>query len=691
MRCTPCIALSFLLAVGPALAAQDDLLSLPLEALTRLEVRVASGTPRTLRSAPSVASVITAQEMEVRGVQTMDEALEAVPGLHVSHGGLAYRPRYFFRGIFSNGNPHTLVMVDGLPMNSAFLGSPLPGWPGVPVQAIERIEIVRGPGSAVFGADAFGGVINVITKGAADIPANRATLGYGSFDTGHAALLQRATLGSAQAAISLDFRRTSGDDSIIAADWASGFDQLFGTSTSFAPGSVNRGHRALEARADLATGPWRLRASWLHRWDLENGAGLSDALDPQGRFHADFGMLDLGWQRQPEGLPHWQLEARTGGQLGRIGTSRPLYVLPPGFACYPGSPSCLPQGLQQEIAVAEAQARSSFAAVYTGWHAHRLRFGAGFAWDDIYETTERRNADTSTAVPTALPGMTEFTDTPGVFQPEAQRTSSFVMVQDEWRLAPDWELTAGLRHDHYSDFGSTTNPRVALFWQTLPALTTRLMYGEAFRAPSFSELYVQGPVFGNPALKPEVLHSAEIAFSWRPQPTLVWDLNLFRNHIHDFIQFDPDPAFGGLVRARNAGDFEGAGFETELRWQLPVPVQLLANFSTARMEDTATGLARGQVPRQTVVLRAVWDVASRWQLTGQLMHFGDYERQDGDPRPDMQGYRVFDATLRHRLSKRLDLNLVGTNLFDADAREASNGPAPPQTNARIPGDLPQAG
>lgn len=672
-----------------------SLLTLPLEELSRLEVSVATGTRRTVRDAPAVTSVITAQELERIGAQHMDDALKAVPGLHVSHGAVTYESRYYFRGIFANNNPHTLVLVNGLPMTSLFLGDRLVGWQGVPVAAIDRIEIIRGPGSAVHGADAFGGVINIITKSARNGKGDEASLAYGSFDTRHASLVQRRQGERVSALWALDYRQSDGDDSRVTADWATGFDQLFGTSSSLAPGPLNRSVRVLDARTELAAGDWRLRAAWQQVWDLGMAQGLFDALDPAGRIANQFGDLDLGWSNSR--LPDWQLEGRLHAAYKKLETTRPLFLLPPGSFCFPGSANCLPEGMRNDLSTQEAQADVSFTALYAAHERHRLRLGAGIFWGDLYRTTDRKNFDASApGLPVPLAGMVDFSDTPAVFQPEAQRTTAYAFVQDEWRLARDWELTAGLRHDRYSDFGDTTTPRLALVWNTTPTLTAKLMYGEAFRAPSFAELYVTNiGVLGNPDLAPEKLRNMELAFGWRPSPDFSWDLNVFRYSIRDFIQAAPDPALGGAIRNQNVGRLEGKGLETELRYQLPIPVQLQANFSTARMRNEETGEIRGQLPRQTALLRATWDMAERWQLSAQLMHFGSYDREvdtvPPDPRPDMDGYDTFDLSLRTRVSAALELSATATNLFDADVREASNGPAPPQTNARIPGDLPQPG
>ena len=129
---------------------------------------------RKCRSAGApVATVITAQDIEAIGASDLDEVLETVPGLHVARGTQTNTPIYSIRGIFSDTNPQVLMLVNGIPVTSAFTGNRGNGWGGLPLDNIERIEVIRGPGSALYGADAFSGVINLITKTATDIDGTR--------------------------------------------------------------------------------------------------------------------------------------------------------------------------------------------------------------------------------------------------------------------------------------------------------------------------------------------------------------------------------------------------------------------------------------------------------------------------------------------------------------------------------------
>jgi len=158
---------------------------------------------------------------------------------------------------------------------------------------------------------------------------------------------------------------------------------------------------------------------------------------------------------------------------------------------------------------------------------------------DLYRTTDRNNYIFGGPVLVPRGGFADVSDTGEVFQPENQRTSHFVFMQDEWAFAENWELTWGLRYDHYSDVGDTTNPRLALVWQAHPELTAKLLYGEAFRAPAFFELYAtNNPVaLGNPDLEPEKLRSTELALAWTPDRDWSIDLTAYLLHIRDYIDF----------------------------------------------------------------------------------------------------------------------------------------------------------
>ncbi|MDP3418316.1 TonB-dependent siderophore receptor, partial [Falsiroseomonas sp.] len=144
-------------------------------------ITIASGVRQPIARAPSVATVVTAEDIADIGAADLDEVLETVPGLHVARAGAAYNPIYTIRGIHTQYNPQVLMLVNGIPVTSVYTGNRSQIWGGMPVENIARIEVIRGPGSALYGADAFSGVINLITKTAADINGTQIGVRAGSF------------------------------------------------------------------------------------------------------------------------------------------------------------------------------------------------------------------------------------------------------------------------------------------------------------------------------------------------------------------------------------------------------------------------------------------------------------------------------------------------------------------------------
>lgn len=173
------------LAISNGVAAADQSLwDIPLEELGQIRVvSIASGTETPLDKAAAVTSVINADDIAAIGATDLDEMLETVPGLHVNHSDQGFSPKYVFRGITSSNNAQALVLINGIPATTMVYGNRGNAWGGMPVKAIERIEVIRGPGSALYGADAYSGVINIITKGPDSIGGQTVGGRLGSFDT----------------------------------------------------------------------------------------------------------------------------------------------------------------------------------------------------------------------------------------------------------------------------------------------------------------------------------------------------------------------------------------------------------------------------------------------------------------------------------------------------------------------------
>lgn len=675
-------------------ATMDELFAMPVEELAKAKASIATGTPKKLIESPAATTVITAADLKIMGARTLDEALETVPGLHVSRGSFLYAPRYFIRGIVSTYNPQTLLLVNGIPQTGLFVGDRgerISNRYSLPVEAIQRIEVIRGPGSALYGADAFAGVINVITKGPDDLHGAALTTAVGSFKTGSAALQDAGNIGPVRALFGLTYYQTAGDHgAIITSDAQTNIDSLnMAPPASLAPGPVQTSTSDYDARMVLSWDKLRLRTSWMRAWNVGTGQGINEALDPVGRFNVERGNADLTWH-DPELGRYWDVEAQISYLYSTYDNPSGIMLYPPGafFGTFP-------QGVISHPGLEEYSTRMGVTALYSGWDRHAVRLGTGISRDDIFDVDDNRNWMLSSGPVPVVPrpgGFQDISDTPEIFEPEAKRRSQYVFAQDEWALARHWEMTAGLRYDHFSDVGDTTNPRIALVWTTTPQLTSKLLYGEAFRPPAFFELYAtSNPVaLGNSHLKPEKIKNSELAFNWRPTPAWAVDVNLYSFRITDYIDFVNDP--GALTyTARNASRINGHGIETEVRHQFSSELQVLGNYSHQDTKDESTGSPLGLAPTEQAYLRAVWGFAPRWQLTPQIEWVGERKRAAGDVRPALQGYTAFGFALRKTWPHDIELALITRNLFDADVREPSRGPNSGQTVPTIANDLPQQG
>ena len=654
-------------------------------------ISIATGTQQPVAKAPAVASVITARQIKEMGATDLDQVLETVPGLHVSHDPFGYGSVYLFRGIYAQYNPQVLLLINGIPQTALFHGDRNLIWAGMPVQDISRVEVIRGPGSAVYGADAFAGVINVITKTADEMPKLETGVRYGSFNTRDAWLLSGHQMGEGQLGLSLEYHITNGQRSKIDADAQTGLDQQYGTHASLAPGPVNLSRNNLDARLDYTLDHWQFRAGLQRRSHVGSGAGVAQALDPSNRYLSERWNADLTYHNV-DLSPVWDITA----QVSFLNTSQEvqsdLVIYPPGTN--PLGTGVYPDGFIGNPEVFERHSRADFSAFYTGFDRHQVRLGAGYYYGDVYNVRETKNygIDPSTGLPLAPgSGLVNVSDTPYVFLPEGYRSDSYAFVQDIWNFLADWELTSGVRYDYYSDFGDTTNPRLALVWSTTRNLTTKLLYGRAFRSPSFAQTRaINNPVVqGNPDLRPETIESYEFAFNYKPLDTLRLDLNLFHYDWEDIIQFvHLDPNSQASV-AQNFGAQIGNGAEFEVNWDLRSDLKLNASYAYQKSKDEIFQAAPPQSPTRQLFTSVQWLFANNWNLYGQVNRVMGRKRQADDPRPPTKDYTLVDLTLRHQdAHSGLGYAVAVRNLFNADAREPSPWAGPTGT---ITHDLPLAG
>lgn len=665
-------------------------------------VSIATGIKQPIARAPSVASVITYDQMKAMGATNLDQVLETVPGLHVSPSPFVFSPVYSIRGIYTDTNAQVLMLVNGVPINQLYLGNRGPQ-NVLPVENISRVEVIRGPGSAIYGADAFAGVINVITKDAGEINGTQMGVRAGSFDSQRAWLLQGSKWDGMNVAFSMEWYHTNGDNSrVIQQDAQTAFDDAFGTHASLAPGPADTRQERLDLHLDLSKGNWGLHVWNWRQFGMGLGPGVALALDNQGSTNTDNYLLNLAYKNNQLNR-NWDLASQLSYM--NINIKSKQYLYPPGTVLPIGSDGnvnpiapagivSFPDGLIGLPEYTEHHVRFNITSFYNGFNRHRIRLGAGVAFANLIPKEFKNfgpgviNGSESSVNGT----LTDVTGTPYVYIKKKDRVDDYALLQDQWDFARDWNLTAGVRYDHYTNFGNTINPRAALVWQTRYNLTTKFLYGRAFRAPSFSELYtINNPIrLGNPNLKPETINTYEIAFDYNPTFSIHTTINIFHYDIGDLVQSVPDPNNNGATFTfQNSGAQTGNGGEWQINWTARKNLKLTANYAFQRSINKNTHSDAGNAPEHQVYGRLDWRFFPRWSLVPQVNWVMDRKRVAGDPRPPLKDYAIVDVALRRiEIANHWEAALLVHNLLNAAAREPSPYSA---AGAPIPNDFPLPG
>ncbi|HHI92887.1 MAG TPA: TonB-dependent receptor [Gammaproteobacteria bacterium] len=667
-------------------------------------VSIATGGQKELSRAPAVATVITAENIAQMGALNLDQVLESVPGLHVTLSSVRLTPVYSIRGIQSDIGPHVLMLMNGVPITQMWQGDR--GFlSALPIADIARVEIIRGPGSAVYGADAFAGVINVITKSAAEMDGTSISATTGSFGTRQTSILHGKTYDDLDIAFSMQYSGTDGDDGrIIDADAQTFWDNQpeIGTNVSLAPGPLDTRAKRLDTRIEFSWDNWQLRAWNWRQKDLGVGPGLAQALDPGGYAEANNWLIDASY-RDDDIAPDFSFESKVSFMDITNVTEQVLFPqgarLPIGAdgnlnPTAPAGTITFTDGMIGNPEIYEQHYRADAAVFWTGLENHRWRFAAGAFYTEL-QGKETKNygpgvIDAADLLSGTVDGtLTDVSGSEYNYAPGQNRTVYYLSAQDEWYLAADWDLTAGVRYDRYSDFGDTFNPRAALIWHPSYSLSTKLLYGQAFRAPSFQELYAQNnPIkLGNENLKPENIQTLELAMDYQHTFEQRYAASIFAYEIDDQIVY-VTPAGGGVPQAQNVGRQEGSGFELEMQWSATYTLDILANYAYQKSRDKTNKSNAPDSPQQQVYIKINWRFLPDWNLNVQATRVMQRARAYDDGRAEIDDYTIANLAIRRTdIADHWDLALRVSNVFDTKVYE----PSPSEVRRFVPGDYPMPG
>lgn len=684
------VLLNCIVSYGYAQQSMDDFMELSPAELADISVSIASGTAKALSQSAAVTSVITAEQIAAMGATELHEVLETIPGIHATIQPVTNDYSYSMRGIRNDTNSEVLLLMNGTRFSTPQQGTHMAGMI-IPVENIERVEVIRGPGSALYGADAFAGVINIVTQKATDL--NGVTVGArgGNADT-------KSTWGQYggqwqgwDIAASLQYSHNGIDpDRIIEAD------ALSGTPYSLTPAPMQTQNERWNGHLNLQRKHWELSFWAFNETDAGFRAGSNGVLDDRGSLNGSNYLADVRYSSE-DLWTDWEFQAHASFLHTDVLAN--IYNVPPGSVLpidasgnvslsAPLGLVAFPDGMRYVSGRKNTVPSFELTNIYKGFSDHVLKLITGFRYEEL-NTQERRNFGAgvldATQIATRVAGEVQaVTGTPFAFLDDQHRDIWSVAGQDEWQIAQDWHLTTGLRFDYYSDFGGTLNPRAALVWNINPELTSKILYGQAYRAPSFLEQYQKNsPQFtGNPSLQPETIETTELAFDYRPYKELRNTLNLYYYQIDDLIGGEFVTRGAPLTEVNTEGQ-EGYGSEFEWDWQFLQDWNLRGNYAWQYAREKAGGRRVANVPEHHVYSALAWSFMPKWQIQTQINWIGHRLSAVDDTRV-LDDYETIDLTVNAKnLLGYLDLTASARNLFDSNGKEAAVSSYP--NNLPIPG------
>ena len=701
-------------------AGQPVLLDLRLPVLQFEEsvVVTATQTERAVTEVAASVTILDAESIEASSARNLQDLLRRTPAIDLAEtSGMAARANssLVMRGV--PGTKRALLLVDGLPANDLGLGT-LAALSLVPLASVERAEVVRGPFSSLYGANAFAGAINAITRPgegppAADFFASGGAAGYYQLGTS-----VRGESGPVRYSFTADRRK---------------IDNVYNRDTRTVPriaedGSLqqqdvplrNVGYEdvRMTGRLDLSVSDaWAV--TLLPRISrYETGLDMSSRLPAEAEEHKRDTAVNLGGILRYNGAGPLAAQIRTSYRYSNqrlfqenftlAPTRQTTIVDPPG----PAVSESVSHGVFPFAALTgqDTDFRSVLVEPQLTWApnlAHTVVLGASYtgergAFGDstIADRSNLLGSDATLArvaagiqagmaaggVPNPTVTLVRDPAIGEVFPLSQGRRERFdifsAYVQDEWAPADRLRLVPGLRYDRHSVFGAVGSPKIALLYAVTPATRVRTSAGRAFRAPSLFELFgnvvFHGPIPGlpNPDLEPEHITSFDGGIQHEVSRALRTEMNVFHNDMTDLIQLVISPQRDHFDWV-NVADARSTGLELVANGQAASWLGYYANYAYTDSEDRATGNPLALVPRHKVNAGVQLGASlGAWRLSGSVD-----QRWVGERTQSSQGVPVLlDEYMRTDLAVYLHPNddlRVGVhvlNVMDADYQETAASP-----------------
>ncbi|WP_257294659.1 TonB-dependent siderophore receptor [Endozoicomonas sp. YOMI1] len=651
----------------------DGLLDLSLEELIALDVpdvTSVSKRKQRLMDSPAAVFVITNEDIQRSGVTSIPEALRMVPGMQVArlNGNTWSISTRGFNYIFAN---KLLVLIDGRTVYSPLFSGVNWDVQDTMLEDIARIEVIRGPGAALWGANAVNGVINIITKHAADTQGGLLSTGFGSEEKAFAAYRYGGTLG---------------DDGYYRA--------FFKTFTRDGLANSNRDGLATSDGTD-ANDDWNINRAGLRAdWRTENGAEASlqgELYD--GTTRPPLHLFDYEGTFEKDTVTHLNRDQQ-GGHL--IGNYQQYFSDGSNFAVkgYYDRYENYDYRVTEKRDVADVE----FQHQLMPWEDHNIIWGLG------YRLTKYNLSDMN-----------------NITMAENRRTDELysAFIQDHITISPQWSISLSSRFEHNDFTGYEIQPNAKVTWKAAENRTFWGSLSRAVKTPSISETSVttrginffsEAPkdttymmsISGNENLNSEELTAFELGYRELFNNNLKVDVTAFYNQYKDIMAYvagdsclegttddpNPSPNFFRCVlnnspnsrvakeyptKLDNGLDAKTYGLEAIVDWQAKDWWKLQASFSTLQVDGTSQQNDSYHKENETLIeqlsanntanLRSSMNLPNQWYLDFWVRYM-DNLRNAG-----VSNYTALDFRVAKKFGKDFELSLTGKNLFDKQRLE----------------------
>lgn len=555
-------------------------------------VYTASKYEQKTTKAPASISIVTGDEIKKYGYRNFAAILSSLKGFYATNDrNYTYVGARGF-GLPADYNTRLLLLIDGHRYNDNIFDSFYvdEGFP-VDVDLIERIEVVRGPSSSLYGTSAVFGVINVITKRGRDLQGGSVKASYGTND-------------AYKTSVSYGKRFNNGLEAMITGSYydSQGYNRLFykefdtpADNNGYAVNSDEELSRRLMAK--LAFGDFSFQSLYVNRrkdiptasFDTVFNSRLQNTIDEAAFYEFKYdhtfennlnivSRLSYNWYRYRGDLPYADV------------------------------------GLQKDLSDGQ-------------WWRFELE-ASKVLWNDHHITAGGQYQDNFRQFQTNYDIVTNVYSDAGTYQ-------WALFIQDEYAVTRYLTLNAGARYDYFSIFGATFNPRLGIIFNVTDSSTLKLLYGSAFRAPNQFELnYTGSNTLANPNLKPEKLETIELILEHYFNQQLRAEFNLFHTEIKNIIQLTQLEA--GTIQNQNIGNIDSNGLELQLEQLFLNGFQGRISYSWQENRDNQTRQRLTNSPEHMVkinLIAPIWAdkvflgfetqyMSSRKTLSGG--HVGDY-------------------------------------------------------------------